>query len=163
MGEELLSPDPAEFFPPGRVGGHGVPRGLVEVVDADGVRDGPVREGVAALVEYLGRDLRGRGDDGELGAEAEGHERAVGFGELGQGLVGLAAELEDVADYRKGARPRGKVCTGASSPPGENNASPCCYQGNDEENKIVHICFFFFLNVVVYLRYLLLQFTIWSC
>lgn len=48
--------------------------------------------------EDLGGGRGGGGDDGELGAEAEGDERAMEGGEVGDGEEGVGADLEEVAE-----------------------------------------------------------------
>lgn len=48
-------------------------------------------------------------DDGVYVAEAEEHEGAVGFGEVGEGFVGVTAEQMEVSDERQRRRPRREV------------------------------------------------------
>ena len=100
VGEDLRGAEAAAAAPPWVAGGPG--EGVKDVgLGGDGGGDGAVGEGLVVLLEdFLGSGGGGGDGDGD-GAEAQGHEGAVGFGQVGEGGVGFWAELVEVSDDRE--------------------------------------------------------------
>ncbi|KAJ1276873.1 hypothetical protein BS78_05G249600 [Paspalum vaginatum] len=85
-GEELGGAQPPQGAPLA-ARGQAEHAALAVAARAHGVADGPGRDGGVVPLEDLAGRVRGQGDDGEDGAEAERHERAVPRGEAREGAV----------------------------------------------------------------------------